>query len=434
MQVRLAAAIALTGWLTVSFATSACAHPPPSTPRTLEDLLLEAEKMVDRQSASQPVSTDSNAVRPPVDPQRIAGEMRRLIEERNQIVDRSALFQTLRELRRNEPRFSALVAAVKVATQNAKNAQNQLNIVAGMARGAGPGGPGPGAANVAAAEANLGNAMAIRTNAISAANQFYNTELMPRYQRIGPALPRFFENYCQMRKLIPLDRQHPARDQLLAELDRGIQLNREFVEGHVLTGILCAYAGKANEAEAAFKNASDMNEQCGLAFTPLGYDCSYGLLLVGKPNLVDGYVKTLKAFDADRETSAACWLIGAHAFSKGQYNEASKFLYKAFTKADEAASPQLRGEVAWLFLFAENKRDIEKAQKLLKGLDAESAWQVKRGNAGLAAEQGAFAQALALMEGCRASAPPHFDAELSAQQNDYKAGKVWLRSPPPKNQ
>lgn len=429
--------MALSSWLTVILATAPAAEKKGrEPPRTLEDLLLQAEQMANQQPdkknvpapANQPVPANPNAAPQPVDPQQIVNDMQRLIAARDQIVARSQLFQTLRELRREEPKLSPLVEAVKMATQNAKKAENQLNIVAGITRGAGPGGPGPGAGNVAAAQANLGNAMAIRNNAITAADRFYNNELLPRYQRIGPELPRFFENYGQMRKLIPLDRQYPARDRLLAELDRETQLNREFVEGHILTGILHAYAGKANEAEAAFKNASDMNEQCGLAFTPLGYDCSYGLLLVGKPNLVDGYVKILKAFDADRETSAACWLIGAHAFSKGQYNEASKFLYKAFTKAGETASPQLRGEVAWLYLFAENKVNIERAQELLRDLGAESAWQVKRANAGLAAERGNFPEALALMEGCLASAPPHFDAELADQQDAYKAGRVWLRS------
>ncbi len=431
MQVRLAATIASSCWLAIVFTTASLAQTRPQPTRTLEDLLLEAEKMVDQQPPHKALPENPDARREPANPQHVIDEMRRLVEERNRIVDRSALFATLRQLRGEERRFFQLAQAVNVATRNAKQAANQLNIVAGMARGAGNGGPGPVAAQLAAAQAALNNASAVLNNATAEAQNFYNAELQPRYQRVGPALPRFFENYSQMRKLIPLDRQNPAQSHLLAELQRDMQHSDDFVEGHILTGILHAYSGDNTAAQAAFIRASDINESAGLAFTPLGYDCCYGLLLAGKPEDIPlGYVSVLKKLDPKRQTSAVCWLVGAHAFARSQYNEASKFLYKAFTKADKAASPQLRGEVAWVYLFAENKQDIEKALELLEGLDAASAWQVKRAKAGVAAGQGAFPQAIALMEGCRASAPPHFDEELNAQQKSYSSGQIWLRSAP----
>lgn len=443
LSMRLAAAVALSGWLTVIPASASAAEKQrPEPPRTLEDLLLQAEQMANQQPANQPAPAkegdeqqpanepapaNSDAVQQPVNPQLIVNDMQRLIAARDQIVNRAQLFQTLRELRQLEPQFLQLVVQVQNAQRNFNAAQNQLNVINKMAANAPPGAPGPDPAAVAAAQNSFNNADQRLRDAVNNRNVFFANQLLPRLQRVQPELPRFFENYVGMRKLIPLDRKHPASGPLLNELRNSILKRVDFVEGHILAGILYAYAGDAN-AQAEFKKASDINEPCGLACSLLGYDCCYGLVMAGTPDdIPKEYITFLKKLDPKRQTTAACWLIGARAFSKGQHNEATTFLQKALTKADEAAAPQLRGELSWLYLFAENKRDIQKAKSVLKDLDAESAWQVKRAHAGLAAEQGAFERATALMEGCRASAPPAFDAELADQHNNYKSGKSWLR-------
>jgi hypothetical protein len=427
LYMRLAAAMALSGWLTVIATASAAEKKGREPPRTLEDLLLQAEQMANQQPANAPVPAAPNPVPQPVDPQHIVNEMQRLIAARDQIVARAQLFQTLRELRELEPQFLQLVVQVHNAQRNFNAAQNQLNVINKMAANAPPGAPGPDPAAVAAAQNSFNNANQQLRNAVQNRDIFFVNKLRPRFQRVQAEFPRFLQNYVLMRKLIPLDRKHPASGPLLNELQNSIPHRNDFVEGHILAGILYAYDGNAN-AQAEFKKASDINEPCGLACSLLGYDCCYGLVIAGAPDdIPKEYITFLKKLDPKRQTTAVCWLVGARAFAKGQHNEATTFLQKALTKAEGAASPQLRGELSWLYLFAENTRDIEKAQKVLKGLDATSAWQVKRAHAGIAAEQGSFDKAIELMEGCRASAPPAFDAELADQQNAYKSGKAWLR-------
>jgi hypothetical protein len=453
LNMRLTVTMALSLWLNVILATAFAAEKNGrEPPRTLEDLLLQAEQMAnqlpdgknipakegdDQQLANQAVPAPLNAEQQPANPQQFPlavnaiNEMQRLIDERNRVVNRSQLFATLRELCSKQPEFDRLCDAVDEATQCAKVAGNQLAVVRRMAMG---GGPGPNQQRVAAAQATWNAAADNLRNAKTTAHNFFQAELRPRINRVVPELPVFFANYAQMRKMIPLDRQDPAQGQLLKTLQHNMPQSTDFVEGHILTGILHAYGGDANGAQEAFAQASTINKSTGLAFTTLGYDCCYGLLLIGTPNEIsDEYIRRLKEVNDARRTSAVNWLLGAYYFSKYEYNEASKFLYRAFTQAEETASPQLRGEVAWLYLFAKNKRDIKKAEELLKGLDAEPAWQVKRANAGLAAEQGNFSQAVTLMAGCLASAPPHFDAELAQQQNTYKAEQLWQRSPPAKD-
>lgn len=446
MIARLAAVISLSGWLVL--APAASAQNNAKAPDTLEDLLLQAEQMANQQPARRPPPTKEgdqqqpgneaappppNAVQPPVDPQFLVNEMQKLIAVRDQIVSQAQLFHTLRELRQREPQVLQLVRQVQNAQRIFKTAQNNLNVINTMAANAPPGAPGPDPAAVAAAANTFQNASQQLQGALNNRDAFFANELRPRLQRVQPALPRFFQNYVLMRKLLPLDRKHPANRPLLNALQNSIRQRIDFVEGHILAGILYAYDGDAN-AQTEFKNASDINEPCGFAFSLLGYDCGYGLVIAGTPNIIPKeYIASLKKLDGKRQTTAACWLVGARAFSNGQYNDAKTFLHRAFAKANGAASPQLRGEVAWLYLFAEKQRDSEKAKELLAGLDAEPAWQVKRANAGLAAERGSFPQAVALMEGCRASAPPRFDAELAAQQNAYQSGELWLRKTPAKD-
>jgi hypothetical protein len=452
LNMRLTVTMALSLWLNVILATAFAAEKNGrEPPRTLEDLLLQAEQMAnqlpdgknipakegdDQQLANQAVPAPPNAEQQPANPQQLPlavnaiNEMQRLIDERNRIVNRSTLFATLRELCGKEPERRQLVAAVHQATQGAKAAGNQLAVVRRMAMG---GGPGPNQQHVNNAQAAWNAAEANLRNATTKAENFFQIELQPRINRVAPELPVFFANYAQMRKVIPLDRQDPARGQLLDKLQRNMQQSPDFVEGHILIGILHAYGGDDKGAQEAFAQASTINESTRLAFTTLGYDCSYGLLLIGKPDgIAPEYIRALKEFDGVRRTSAVNWLLGAYFFSKYQYNEAAKFLYPAFTDAKGAASPQLRGEVAWLYLFAKKQRDIKKAEELLKGLDAEPAWQVKRANAGLEAARGDFVKAIKLMAECLPSAPPFFEKELNDQQKAYTSGQEWQRSPPAK--
>lgn len=388
--------------------------------RSLADLLLEAEE-------AEAANPKVPAAQPPQDPAASREAIRRLIQARCQIVGNADLFSTLSEIIAEEPKHLRLIQAAQIAARAQKAAKSELDIASGLARG---GGPGSSEAAVSAAQSRLNDASQRLAAAQREAMDNYNSRLAPRYQRVSTALPTFFENYGRMRQLLTHSRHDPARDAILLELENGRGQCENFTEGHVLTGIMHTYAGKPAEAEAAFSQASDINMRHGLVFTPLGYDCCYGLILLGKADTLDEYIARLRKFPPKNQTFVCCWLIGAHSLSKRKYNDAATFLTKALAKSKGHASPQLRGEAALMHLLVENKVNVEKAKDLLDGLEDATAWQAQRANASLSAEEEDWTRAVALMDACMETAPPRFEQELEQQRSAYKTSEVW-RLPPP---
>lgn len=389
--------------------------------RSLADLLLEAEEPTPEKDRGAAAATQT-------DPTAARQAMRLLIDERRRIVGNSDMFDTLRGIIREEPKQRQFVQQVRMAVRAQQEAKNALEIVSGMARG---GGPGPGTEAVAAAQGRLNEASQKVAAVQRDAMNHYAAEIAPRYQRLSKALPDFFDNYGRMRSLLTHSGRDPARDALLLELEDGRARCEEFTEGHVLTGIMQCYAGKDTEAEAAFSRASEINIRHGLVFTPLGYDCCYGLILLGKADTLEDYIGLLRKLPPKQQTSVCCWLIGAHSLAKRKYSDAASFLVKAVSKAKGHASPQLRGEAAIVYLLVENKLNVDKAKDLLDGLEDHDAWQVQRAYASLAAEEGEWPKAVALIDACLGAAPPRLRSELTNQQAAYQASEPW-RLPPPK--
>lgn len=415
MRIRLAFACCAGSLLPLLFHAACWAQQ-----RSLADLLLEAEA-TDTATAHDSVAASEK------DPKATANAMRRLIQERRTIVDDADMFSTLREIITEEQKQVRFLQAVQVAVRAQKVAKHELDVVSGLARG---GGPGPGPGDVAAAQSRFNDATRNLADAQREAMDNYRARLAPRYERVSKALPAFFDTYGRMRQLFTHSRRDPAREALLMELEEGKRRCDNFAEGHVLTGIMQTYAGKHAEAEAAFTQASDVNMRHGLVFTPLGYDCCYGLILLGKADTLEDYIGRLRKFPPTQQTAVCCWLIGSHSLAKRKYNDASSFLVKAVSKAKDRASPQLRGETALMYLLVDNKVNVEKATQLLDGLHDSPSWQAQRANASLAAAEENWTKAVALMDACIAAAPPRFAEELEQQRSAYEESAPW-RLPTP---
>jgi tetratricopeptide (TPR) repeat protein len=350
------------------------------------------------------------------------GELRRLIDNRDDITNGEGMFSTLRDILREEQEYYGVKIRRVTAAQLVFNAASrQLQIINGLA-----GGVGVDPNKAADVRNAVDNASTELREAQRDAQRFFQNTLQPLYERVQGKLPQYFASYRSMGNQVPHDRSDPAHDGLVAELQRGVDRCETFVEGHVLLGILHVYAGDAEKAMQDFTKGRDIIAEHGLWESMLGEDLCYGMLLLGRTNEVDDYIKKLKNAAAKGGGSfTANWLIAKHAYAEGKYNEAIKYYNRAVAKAKAEAPAQLLAEAAMQYVVVDDKTDLNKAEKLLKDIGDHRDWRVLRAKAGLAAGHGDWNDATKLIGECAAAAPLGIVGELAEQRAAYQAGEPW---------
>lgn len=363
------------------------------------------------------------AERPRVDPQPLAKptapaanprlEIERLIAERNQIIDRCDLFETMERVFREQAVFAQRLAFQRAAAAELHAAQLGRNQVLALGE-AGKPHQGDADNRVRNAERQLREANGAVEKQVSV--------LQPLYNKIGPEIPRWLQTYAEMRAWLKPDRRDPNRPAVHQALQAAITRRNDFYEGHVLAALAGAYDGDADAADKHLAEACKGYARLRLFFSPLGPDCCHTYLLLGKPEMVRDWVNEIKKMNAGKpQTSLLCWLVGNAEMLDGKDNEAKKYLDRALTKVAAFGKPPkplpepLVGDAAFFYATTSNGKllNLEKAKELLAKVPEKSdAWEVLRARAAVLFAEGKEAEGRTALEACRERAPKVLNERL----------------------
>lgn len=434
-------------------------HPLANRRATLEELLDQpdwgprpqpasvqppAGKEIDEPAMAEPPQPNRPNRRPqadqmpappavPLDAQQdVTRDLQAAIDERNRLVDRADLFDTINTILREEKELVKRFAVRSAALARQKQAADHVDML-----------NHPGANLVSpAAKADAmqawRNAQARAQAADRAWQQQVNT-LQPLYERVQPVFGPWMACYWRMRQAIQFDRRDPNRQRTLGVLEGAVRQRADFHEGRVLSAILNVYDGDAAGAEDHLQKACEGMAKYSLFGTPFANDCCYAYLLLGRTNQVSDFIGTLRKLDAGRQTVVRCWLVGLSGMISCKDSEAATYLQKALAKADvfkkdkdvPAEAAAILGDGALFRLTANNEsqRNTDKAREILARARPEwNAWQLVRARAALAAADGNWADAVAQMDRCAEACPPSLADEVQAQRQAYAAQTPWFRS------
>jgi len=275
-------------------------------------------------------------------------------------------------------------------------------------------------------------------------------------QRLPGDLTEWFKRYFAMRAFLPSSRLDPALPAVTAEFEQAIKVREDFVEGRILAAACHLYSGDLQRAAERLEQASKFLSAHWLNVSPLGQDCCSSWLQIGRPEQVDGYVKSLKnkkAFPPKLMTSYQAWLVATHAWLNFRYNEAGDYFKQSLEKANvfggkaNAGVAGLIADAALFRLVASSNlaRDPKHGAKLVALLpEGSESWPAVRARAALHAWQAEEAsaagdaeaagrlwkQAVEGLEACSRECLPTLDAEIADQLQAYRDRKVWYRERP----
>lgn len=378
---------------------------------------------------------DQMPPRPPVDFD-VVRDLQAAIDERNRIVDQADLFDTMATILREEQQLLRLATDCRAALVQLNRAADLVGMLTH------PGANQVAEADKANARQALQNAQANHQAARGAWQQQMNV-VGQLHAQIRPAVGPWMACYWRMRRAIQFDRRDPNRASTLKVLEDAVRARGDFYEGRVLAAILQVYDGNAGAAEDHLKQACDGMLKFSLFGTPFANDCCHAYLLLGRPDMVEGFVAVLRKLDPGRQTAVRCWLVGLSGMLSCEDNEAATYLQKALAKVDvfkkdkdvPAEAAALLGDAALFRLTANNEaqRDVDKARQILDKTPRQwDAWQVLRARAALAAADGNWADARTLLGKVAEACPPNLAEEIAAQRGAYAEQKPWTRPRPAK--
>lgn len=365
-------------------------------------------------------------------PRHVTREAQDLVAERNRIIDHSDMFDNLTEIFGHEARAAERWAILQQCLKRQRLAAGTVDQITALGGKAAPGARDRAVDEFRRVERDTRDAHGDWMQAMNV--------LQPLYERIQPALADWTTCYARMRSLLQADRRDPNRRAVLDVLDGAVAIRPDFYEGRVLAALAEAYEGRPDAAGEHLKQACEGFAQFRLFGTSFAHDCCHAYLLLGQPDMVERYVADLRKLDARRQTSVRCWLVGCYGMLSCRDGEADTFFQKALAKANVFTAKQLPpgvepllGDAALFSLTAntEVKRSVDKARKILEKAPAEcDDWRVVRARSALAAADGAWDEAITLLDACGKAAPPTIDAEIAAQREAYGSKAPWIRPRP----
>lgn len=433
-----------------SCAAAWAAEPPagstalPGGHRTLADLLGEAEDGATPPAQANPRQPAPRGERPQAIQAPVSGPaaevnlsaLQEAIDRRHQAVDACDLFQTLKDIVREEQKLRALVIDWQSAVVAVNQAADQAAIL-----------NAPGTEKVpgemkAAARRALDQARGWLNRAAHAVRTQQGV-LQPLYGRVAPHLAPWVQAYRDMAGFVPVRRSDPGRQAVLAVFEQAIGRRNDFFEGRVLAAFMHAYDGQTAACSEHLAQAITFIDQYAPALyaAHVTHDCASTSILADQAKRVTGFVKMIEDLDPKSQSAHQQWIVASHAVATKREATARTYMQRALAKAGAFKKPPdgkplpplpsfLAGDAAHFYLTQKTvgEKDVEKAARLIERAGTETdAWQLARARAALAARQERWADACREMDACLVDCPATLQTAAGAEASAYRDEMAWSR-------